>query len=83
MKLVLIVWRDAHTVFQGWSEPDSVSTKDFTCETAGWLLPFATKPGYHVVVLSVTHEGLVGDGIAIPDENVLSITYLKECKKAS
>ena len=80
-KPVLLIWRDAHTVFTSWSELTDISATDFTCETVGWLMPSGTKPGYHVLVLSRTHEGLVGDGIAIPDENVISIDYLKSGAK--
>lgn len=75
-KPVHVTWRDAHAIYSSWSEPDSLDHTDFTCETVGWLLPSTTKPGYHVVVLSRTHEGLVGDGIAIPNDNVLSCDVL-------
>lgn len=82
MKPVCITWRDAHAVFCSWSEPDSIDTADFTCQTVGWLLPKETKPSYHVVVLSKTHEGLVGDGIAIPDENIIKVEVFTRTKSA-
>lgn len=76
MRPVLLKWRDAHAVFPSWAEPEEIGQDDFTCETVGWLLPSDTKPGWHVVVLSRTHQGLVGDGIAIADEMVVSVEDL-------
>ena len=74
---VLVTWRDAHAVFQSWADPEHISEGDFICETIGWKLPDDVKPGWVVVVLSRTHEGLVGDGIAIPEAMVVKTQELK------
>lgn len=77
MKPVLVVWKDAHACFPHWAPVDSLESEDFVCETVGWKLPSSTKPGHHVIVLNRTMNGDVGDGIAIPDEMVLSCRVLK------
>lgn len=77
---VQITWRDAHSCYPHWSEVSSIDTTDFTCQTVGFLLDAKTKPGFHVVVLSRTHEGLVGDGVAIPNENIIECIRLEPVK---
>lgn len=76
MKPVYIVWRDAHACYPSWAEVDSIDPGEFTCETVGWKLPKSTKPGWTVIVLNRTQTGLVGDGIAIPDEMIVSCDVL-------
>lgn len=75
--MVRVVWRDAHTVFEHWDNPDALTPDPLYCETVGYLIPHA-KPAHVVVALNRTVDGLVGDGIAIPEAMVDEVIVLEE-----
>lgn len=68
-------------MYPTWTDIDNVQDgTDFTCESIGWLLPKEHKPGWHVLIQSRTHEGLVDSGLAVPDGMVLEVTVLSPKK---
>lgn len=79
--MVLVVWRDAHGMYADWhdlNQPEA-DAPEYLVKTVGWLLP-KRKKGHHVVALNLS-DWHVGDGIAIPDAMVVSVTELVPKKK--
>lgn len=78
---VLIVWRDAHSMYHNWedlAEPPS-DKEEYLVNTVGYLL-HDRKKNHHVVALNLS-DFHVGDGIAIPDGMIVSVTKLYPRKK--
>ena len=83
LKPVLVTWKDAHAVHNGWGSLDSLEEEFCIVHSIGWLIPEAKKD-HVVLVLSVgnTSEDYsaehVDSGIAIPTEMVIKIVDLIE-----
>ena len=75
---VMIVWLDAHGMYQNWEDlndlPDD-HEEGYTVVTVGHLLP-GRKKGHHVVALNLS-DSHVSDGIAIPKDMVVDLRKLK------
>lgn len=77
MKLVRVLWHDAHTVMDEWTALGDIDPEPCLCETVGHLVPDA-KPGHVVVVLNMADGySFGGDGVAIPEQMVQHIEELR------
>lgn len=79
---VEVVWKDAHGMYHNWEdlgEEPVDNEEEYTVSTVGYLLP-KRKKGHHVVALNLSDHH-VGDGIAIPDGMVVSVTKLVPAPK--
>jgi len=75
---VEVVWKDAHGMYPNWEDiresPEEDNEGMYIVSTVGYLLP-KRKKGHHVVALNLS-DYHVGDGIAIPDGMVVSVSKL-------
>lgn len=80
---VKVVWRDAHGMYIHWEDLNDPEhdADEYLVETVGWLLE-KRKKGHTVVALNLS-DYHVADGIAIPDDMVVSVQELVPKRKPS
>ena len=73
---LLVVWRDAHAVTDGWTHLDELDREECIVTSIGILLKDA-KHGYLVLAQSMIDDENTVDGVlAIPDGMVISKTVI-------
>ena len=72
MRLLAVVWRDAHAVTTGWTCADEVEV-GFTVESVGWEIPGHDG---HLVLAQSVGESQVDHVLAIPTGMVVSVREL-------
>jgi len=74
--MVKVTWRDAHGMYVQWEDlnhPES-DPNEYLVHTVGWLLE-NRKKGHTVVALNLS-DFHVADGVAIPNDMVVTIQEL-------
>lgn len=80
---VIVSWRDAHGMYEQWQDlnhPEQDS-EEYVVNTVGWLLSDRKKD--HTVVALNLSDYHVADGIAIPNDMIISIQHLVPQQKQS
>lgn len=70
-KIYRIVWRDAFTEVDIWHDPDTISDKDYLCETVGYLITESQNKHYYTIASTITSEGFFCSIINIPKNMVV------------
>lgn len=71
-KIYHIVWRDAFSEVDEWHDTDSVDTKDYLCETVGYLIENNGKDNYYTIASTMTQDDFFSCVINIPKAMVVS-----------
>jgi hypothetical protein len=80
---VIVTWRDAHGMYAQWQDlahPES-DADEYLVQTVGWLLK-NRKEGHTVVALNLS-DYHVADGIAIPNDMIVTVRELTPKRKQS
>jgi hypothetical protein len=73
MKLVRVLWRDAHACAETWADPSALDPEPLVVDTVGWLIEDG-KPEHLVVCQSLADSGMVDHVLAIPAGMVVRVT---------
>ena len=69
-KLYRIVWRDAYTETDEWHDQTTTSSKNYLCETTGYLVE--SDQNYYTIASTITQEGYYCSLINIPVQMVIN-----------
>lgn len=72
MKLVRVIWRDAHSIGETWADPADLDADPMVVDTIGWLIE-GGKPEHVVVCQSLADSGMVDHVLAIPQGMVVRL----------
>jgi len=71
-KIYHIIWRDAFSEVDEWHDLESVDTKDYLCETVGYLIEENSKDNYYTIASTMTQDDFFSCVINIPKAMVIS-----------
>ncbi len=65
MKLVRLLWRDAHACAETWCDPGDLDPEPVVVDSVGWLIE-SGKPDHVVICQSLADTGMVDHVLAVP-----------------
>lgn len=74
MRLVQVVWLDAHAVTCGWTDADDIVDVGFAVRSVGWEL--SGHEGYTVLAQSMSEDVQVDHVLAIPNGMIVRVDQL-------
>lgn len=78
MRLVVVLWRDAHADGDSWISVDEIEDEPYIVESVGFVLE-AVKSGHISLCQSLADdEGVVDHVLHIPNEMVVDIINLRD-----
>jgi hypothetical protein len=69
--MLRVVWRDAFSEVDEWHTNDSISKKDYICETVGFYVKNNKKPEYLTIASTISHDGFFCSVINIPKDMII------------
>jgi len=79
MRIVVVVWRDAHADGGSWLSVDEIEDEPYIVESVGFVLE-GVKSGHVSICQSLgDDDGVVDHVLHIPDGMIVRVTNLSEC----
>jgi len=79
MKVVVVMWKDAHADCQGWSEMEEIDDEPYLVRSVGFLLTKGRgkKKGHVSIAQSISEDKMIDSVLHIPKRMVVSLAVLE------
>lgn len=79
MKVVVVMWKDAHADCQGWSELGDIDDEPYIVRSVGFLLTkgHGKKKGHVSIAQSISEDKMIDSVLHIPKRMVVSLAVLE------
>lgn len=79
-KAVLVVWEDAHSAVQQWTDPQTIEDEPAIIHSVGFILE-GLKAGHVSIAQSLDEEGMVDSVLCVPSAMVIRIVPIADAEK--